>query len=90
MHKQRHLLQIHRPNQKFGNQKNNPTVDSIAQKYSSKLVPARAALTTADIYPAIGQYESTVNTDASNVTITLDETKKIVRLNPGFLDRRNE
>ena len=56
--------------------KNNPTVDSIAQKYSSKLVPARAALTTADIYPAIGQYESTVNTDASNVTITLDETNK--------------
>ena len=64
------------PQQKVWDAKKNPTVDSIAQKYSSKMVPAKPALTTVDIYPVIGQYESTVNTDASNVTIVLDETNK--------------
>jgi hypothetical protein len=60
--------------------KKNPTVDSINAKYKDKMVPARTPLTIEQIYPVIGQYETTVNTaDAPNVTIALDqETKGIV------------
>jgi hypothetical protein len=60
--------------------KKNPTVDSINAKYKDKMIPARTPLTIEQIYPVIGQYETTVNTaDAPNVTIALDqETKGIV------------
>jgi hypothetical protein len=54
----------------------NPTVDSITAPYKSKLIAPRPALTTADIFPVIGKYESAVNTDAASVTITLDEQNK--------------
>lgn len=56
--------------------KNNPTVDSITAKYKDKIIPARAPLTTEDIFPAIGKYESTVNTDVTALSISLDETNK--------------
>ena len=62
--------------QQTWNAKKNPTVDSITAPYEAKLIPAKAALTTADIYPVIGTYESSTNTDAPSVTITLDEQNK--------------
>ena len=56
--------------------KKNPTVDSITSPYEAKMLPARPALTTTDIYPVIGTYESATNADAPSVTITLDEQTK--------------
>lgn len=56
--------------------KKNPTVDSITSKYKDKIVAPRPALTTEDIFPAIGKYESATNTDAASVTITLDAENK--------------
>lgn len=56
--------------------KNNPTVDSITSKYKDKIIPPRPALTTEDIYPAIGKYESTANTDVTMLSVSLDETNK--------------
>ena len=53
--------------------KKNPTVDSINAKYADKIVPPRPALTIDQVYPVIGQYQSTVNMDASNVAVVLDE-----------------
>jgi len=57
--------------------KKNPTVDSINAKYADKMITTqRPAVTIEQIYPAIGQYQSTVNTDAASVTITPDEQSK--------------
>ena len=56
--------------------KNNPTVDSISAKYRDKMLPARAPLTNADIFPVIGKFESSTNADASNVEVILDEQNK--------------
>ncbi|HEV7783562.1 MAG TPA: hypothetical protein VGO58_19955 [Chitinophagaceae bacterium] len=56
--------------------KNNPTVDSIRSKYTGQYIAPKAALTNADIFPVIGQYESATNADAAHVAITLDETNK--------------
>ncbi len=56
--------------------KKNPTVDSIRSPYQGKYIAPRPALTTADIFPAIGKYESTTNADAASVTISLDEQNK--------------
>lgn len=57
--------------------KKNPTVDSINAKYKDMMVPARAPMTIDQIYPALGQYETTVNTaDAPAVKIALDEQNK--------------
>jgi hypothetical protein len=56
--------------------KKNPTVDSINAKYQGNMVPAREAMTTEKIFPVLGKYESTVNTDAPSVTVTLDEQSK--------------
>lgn len=53
--------------------KKNPTVDSLIAPYQGKMIPPRAPLTTADIFPVIGKYESTTNTDAAVVSIMLDE-----------------
>lgn len=59
--------------------KKNPTVDSINAKYKDMMVPARTPMTTEQIFPVLGKYESTVNTDAPSVTITMDaENKGIV------------
>lgn len=56
--------------------KKNPTVGAITTKYDGKLLPARPALTTEDIFPVIGKYESATNTDAASVTISLDAENK--------------
>lgn len=56
--------------------KNNPTVDSIRAKYAGQYIAPKTALTTADIFPVIGSYESSTNPEAANVTVTLDETNK--------------
>lgn len=56
--------------------KKNPTVDSITSKYKDKVVPAREPVTTNMIFPVLGQYESSVNTDASSVSISLDPQNK--------------
>lgn len=54
----------------------NPTVDSIRSKYAAQYIAPKAAMTSADIFPVIGQYESTSNPEAANVTVTLDESNK--------------
>jgi len=51
----------------------NPTVDSILSKYT--LVPMPNELTTEQIFPVIGQYQSTTNAD-QKVTVTLDDQNK--------------
>lgn len=56
--------------------KKNPTVDSLISPYQNKMLPARPQLTTTDIFPVIGKYESTSNADAANVSISLDEQNK--------------
>lgn len=56
--------------------KNNPTVDSIMSKYTGQYIAPKAALTNADIFPVIGQYESATNPEAAHVTIVLDEQNK--------------
>jgi hypothetical protein len=57
--------------------KKNPTVDSINAKHAGKLITTqRPAVTIDQIYPAIGQYQSSVNMDATSVSITPDEQSK--------------
>ncbi len=56
--------------------KKNPTVDSITSKYTGKYIAPRPALTSADIFPVIGKYESATNADAAAVTISLDGQNK--------------
>ena len=57
--------------------KKNPTVDSINAKYADKLITTqRPAATIDQVFPAIGQYQSSVNMDAASVTITPDEQSK--------------
>lgn len=51
----------------------NPTVDSITSKYT--LAPMPNALTTEQIFPVIGQYQSSANAE-EKLTVTLDETNK--------------
>jgi len=54
----------------------NPTVDSITSQYAGKYIAPRPALTSADIFPVVGKYESAANADASAVTISLDGQNK--------------
>lgn len=56
--------------------KKNPTVDSIISKHKDNILPPRAPMTTEMIFPVIGQYESSVNTDAAQVSISLDPQNK--------------
>lgn len=56
--------------------KNNPVVQEITSKYQDKLIAPKPALTTKDIFPAIGVYESTDNPEAKTIVITLDEQNK--------------
>jgi hypothetical protein len=51
----------------------NPTVDSIESKYT--LAPMPNPMTTEQIFPVIGQYQSNTNAD-QKLTITLDEQNK--------------
>jgi hypothetical protein len=58
------------------NAKNNPTVGEITDKYKDKYITSKPAPTTADIFPALGKYESATNADAASVTISLDAENK--------------
>jgi len=51
----------------------NPTVDSILSKYT--LVPMPSQMTTEQIFPVIGQYQSSTNAD-QKITVTLDDQNK--------------
>jgi len=51
----------------------NPTVDSILSKYT--LVPMPNPITSEQIFPVIGQYQSTANAD-QKITVTLDDQNK--------------
>jgi len=51
----------------------NPTVDSILSKYT--LVPMPNPITTEQIFPVVGQYQSTTNAD-QKITVTLDDQNK--------------
>jgi hypothetical protein len=51
----------------------NPTVDSILSKYT--LVPMPNPITTEQIFPVIGQYQSTTNAD-QKITVVLDDQNK--------------
>jgi len=51
----------------------NPTVDSILSKYS--LVPMPSEITTEQIFPVIGQYQSNTNSN-DKITVTLDDQNK--------------
>ena len=56
--------------------KKNPTVEAIISKYEAKPVTPATQLTTSDIFPAIGKYESSTNADAASVLITPDEKNR--------------
>jgi hypothetical protein len=56
--------------------KKNPTVDSITAPYAAKMIPARPPLTTEQIFPVLGQYQSAENAEVPSVVITLDEQNK--------------
>ena len=51
----------------------NPTVDSILSKYT--LQPMPSPMTTEQIFPVIGQYQSSTNSD-QKITVTLDDQNK--------------
>ena len=56
--------------------KKNPTVDSITHPFEGKLLPPRAAMTIEQVFPVLGQYESSVNKEAPALKIRLDEENK--------------
>jgi hypothetical protein len=56
--------------------KKNPTVTDITSKYEGKMIVTKTALTTQDIFPVLGAYESTTNADAPSVTVALDAQNK--------------
>lgn len=56
--------------------KKNPTVDSIMSQYKDKYVAAKPAQTIADIFPALGEYESATNAETSKLSITIDPNNK--------------
>ncbi len=56
--------------------KKNPTVDSISAKYRDKVVTNPAAMTMDQVFPVIGKYQSTTNTEAPVITISLDDQNK--------------
>ena len=56
--------------------KKNPTVDSIMSQYKDKYVAAKPAQTIADIFPALGDYESATNAETSKLSITIDPNNK--------------
>ena len=70
------LLSVSAKAQQTWDAKKNPAVEAITTQYQGKYIALRPALTTADIFPIIGQYESAINADAASVTITLDGANK--------------
>ena len=58
--------------EKNWNAKTNSTVDSITSHYTGKYIAPLPALTSADIFPVIGQYESATVTGIVNITLDPD------------------
>ena len=56
--------------------KKNPTVEAITAPHESKLLPPRAAVTIDQVFPVLGQYQSTSNPEAANVKVSLDAENK--------------
>ncbi len=56
--------------------KKNPVVGDINAKYEGKLIATRPALTSKDIFPVIGTYESTTNPEAASVAVSIDPENK--------------
>ena len=56
---------------------NNPTVSAIHDKYKDKYIaPKTTTITSEQIFPVLGKYESSTNADAASVTISLDPENK--------------
>jgi hypothetical protein len=70
------LLSLSAISQQSWDAKKNPTVDSITSRYTAKYIAPRPALTTTDIFPVIGRYESNAGSEAGAVNVVLDETNK--------------
>ncbi|MEO5945255.1 MAG: hypothetical protein ABIP79_00450 [Chitinophagaceae bacterium] len=64
------------PVQEKWDAKKNPTVDSIMSQFKDKYVEAKPVQSIADIFPALGEYESTTNADAAKLSITIDPDNK--------------
>ncbi len=64
------------PAQETWDAKKNPTVDSIMSQFKDKYIETKPAQTIADIFPAIGEYESATNAEAAKLSITIDPTNK--------------
>jgi hypothetical protein len=58
------------------NAKKNPIVEEINAKYQGQLIPAKAPKTIEDIFPVLGTYKSSTNTDAATIVISLDPDNK--------------
>lgn len=56
--------------------KNNPVVQEIKSKYEDKMIAPRPALSTKDIFPVIGTYQSPENPETASIVISLDEQNK--------------
>lgn len=56
--------------------KKNPTVDSIMSQFKDKYVETKPVQTLADIFPALGEYESATNEEAAKLSITIDPNNK--------------
>jgi hypothetical protein len=56
--------------------KKNPTVEAITSPYKDKLIPEKTQLTTEQIFPVIGTYQSTTNAETPTLTISLDADNK--------------
>lgn len=55
----------------------NPTVDSIISKYEGNMIkPSESTVTEEKVFPVLGEYQSSSNTDAPNVKVSLDEENK--------------
>ena len=70
------LLSITVQAQQPWDSKKNPTVDSITHPFEGKLLPPRASLTIEQVFPVLGQYESSVNKETPALKIRLDEVNK--------------
>lgn len=56
--------------------KKNPTVDSITSQYKEKYIAPKPEMTISDIFPVLGEYQSTLNSAVTTISITLDPENK--------------
>jgi len=65
--------QVPQPTTQEQKKPGNPTVDSILSKY--KMAPMPNQMTTEQIFPVVGQYQSSTNSD-QKITVKLDDQNK--------------